>query len=160
MSIDRGALWLFRQEWHIDAAPVASDLAAYGKLLLICCTGDGSIRPQERAWICDYLSELDCPQEMIDALIEYEGGQDPKDLIGSFKAIGEIRRALIFDAVRACSADRELHPGEVLAIRELCKLLALPLEFVDDCVDLYAEEQLLRNSVLDLVFPQDEHEHH
>ena len=59
----------------------------------------------------------------------------------------------IYDAIRACAADGELHPQELRAVEQAASALGISTTTVGDLVELYYEEQYLRAKRLRKLFP-------
>ncbi|MFI7424897.1 hypothetical protein [Nonomuraea sp. NPDC049684] len=67
--------------------------------------------------------------------------QDLAELVGASSAIGASTRSLTYDALRACAADGELHPGEIEAVRTMNARLGHPDALADQWLELHQEEQ-------------------
>lgn len=59
----------------------------------------------------------------------------------------------MYEAIRACSADGDLHPDELRAIEKAASVLGISMTTVGDLVELYYEEQYLRAKRLRKLFP-------
>jgi uncharacterized membrane protein YebE (DUF533 family) len=107
------ASWVIRQEWNIDITKLgAPDFESYGKALFICANGDGKITPPEREWILGYFAAAGYPDSIIEMLSTYDGSGNIDELVKSSVPTQQSIRTLVYDAIRACSADGEFNAGE------------------------------------------------
>ncbi|NUR25187.1 MAG: hypothetical protein HOV83_04955 [Catenulispora sp.] len=148
-----GSQWLFKQEADYGTVPDERSFAAYAKAVMVCANGDGEIAPAERAWIVGRFAALGASPDLLSELRDYPATQDLAELVGASSAIGSSTRSLIYDALRACAADGELHPGEIEAVRTMNARLGHPDALVDQWLELHQEEQRLRARRLELIWP-------
>ncbi|MEV0622648.1 hypothetical protein AB0I81_55675 [Nonomuraea sp. NPDC050404] len=62
-------------------------------------------------------------------------------------------RGLIHDAIRACSADGELHPAELGRIRAMNRLLGHPENLVDEWIAYHRQEEAIRLRRATMIWP-------
>ena len=124
------------------------------KILLTCANGDGRLTEEERNWVVGYTSALGGPPELIEELRTYTPRESLKRLIHHQQRIMQFARALVYDAIRACSADGTLSPFERGLVFELASQLGVPKDVVQQLEDLYAEDRALRQRRLDLIWAE------
>ena len=105
MADNPHASWFFKYEWDFDAIPTGGEFSNYMRALLCCANGDGQLQPGEREWVVGYAGTLGVPDELLDELRGYPADDDIAELIKDDTAVRDSRRAIIYDAVRACAAD-------------------------------------------------------
>ncbi|MEZ7129046.1 hypothetical protein ACBR40_27260 [Nonomuraea sp. AD125B] len=148
-----GSQWLFKQEADYNTVPDAPNFAAFAKAVLTCANGDGEIAAAERAWVIGFFAALGASPDLLAELRDYPATQDVNELVGSSPAVAASTRALIYHALRACSADGGLHSAELTAIRAMNAHLGHPADLVDQWLELHQEEQRLRARRLELIWP-------
>ncbi len=154
MSTDAGQQWLFKEFWGFESVPVDIDFDIFMKVLLNCANGDGQLTAQERAWVVDYTAALGGPPYLIEELRRYPATEDIATLVAQRETVRQSARALVYDAIRACSADGELQPGERDLVVGLASTLGVPAEIVQQLETLYAEDRRIRQERLDLIWPR------
>ncbi|MFC4112866.1 tellurium resistance protein [Nonomuraea zeae] len=150
---DTGLRWLYKKDWDFDSVPDGGTYEAYTKALLICSNGDGQITEEERAWVLGLAAALDAPAPLMEELRTYPATEDVHDVLARSENAAANKRALIYDAIRACSADGSLHPDELSAIRKMNHHLDHPDELVDQYLALHEQEQRLRAERVRLTWP-------
>ncbi len=149
----RGLLWLLNETLSFKQIPPPMDYEGFGKLLLTCACGDGRITAAERAWVVGYLDAYGAPEAALEALAKYDGRGSVAEIIEGSPTIKMSATSAIYEAIRACSADGELHPSEVRAIEGAASKLGIAAATVRDLVELHHEEQFLRAKRLRKLFP-------
>lgn len=150
---NRGLLWLLNETLSFKLIPPPMDYEGFGKLLLTCACGDGRITAAERAWVVGYLDAFGAPESALDVLLEYDGRGDLKQIIDSSATIKMSATSAVYEAIRACSADGELHLQEVRSIEQAAAALGVDVATVRDLIELYHEEQFVRAKRLRKLFP-------
>jgi hypothetical protein len=150
---ERGLLWLLNEHLSFKQIPPPMDYEGFGKLLLTCASGDGRITAAERAWVIGYLDAFGAPQAVLDTLSVYDGRSALKQIIESSPTVKMSATSAVYDAIRACAADGDLHRDEIRVIEEAAASLGLAPSTVRDLMDLYHEEQFLRAKRLRRLFP-------
>ncbi|MFE0062980.1 hypothetical protein [Streptomyces sp. NPDC059003] len=148
----RGDAWLFKHDWGFDTKPSAGDFDAYMRSLLVCAKGDGAVSAEERNWVLGYCAALGGDPELIQRLETYPADDELTELVLREPVVDASRRALVFDAIRACDADGELASGELESIREMAGLLGVA-DSVDRLHELYRQEEKARADRLAVIFP-------
>ena len=117
---------------------------AYAKAIIVCAAGDGDISERERAWLVGYLVSAGDSDAVIDEIRTYTGDDDLQDLINSSEYMSLTARPMLYDALRACSADGELSEGERARIADAASRLGVPAEVVAELEEIVQEEAKLR----------------
>jgi len=140
--------WLGWEQYELPAEAAGqvseADNLAYAKALMSCAAGDGEISPAEREWIVGYLTTAGDPEAVVDAMADYDGGDEIGDLLGLSPILGLTGRALIYDALRACASDGELSPGELDRIGSTADGLGISRDVVAELEQIVDEEKALR----------------
>jgi uncharacterized membrane protein YebE (DUF533 family) len=147
-----GAEWLFQKDWAFDGRPTAYDQEQYARALMICAAGDGTVSRKERDWVKGYFAAFGAGQELVDLLETYDGKDSLESVLAGSPAVAASSRALVHDAIRACSADGDLHPDELADIRKMNTLLGHEDDLVDRWREHYREEERLRQRRADLIW--------
>ena len=154
MSRERGSLWLFKELWGFDAVPSVGDFDVFMKAVLACANGDGQLTARERDWVVGYCAALGGPDTLVEELRAYPADEDVRELVERRPPVVQSRRALVYDAVRACAADGEYSEGERAVVRRLAAQIGVPEDIVQALEDIYQDEQTIRQKRLDLVFSE------
>ncbi|MGH2717272.1 MAG: hypothetical protein ACRDJU_01675, partial [Actinomycetota bacterium] len=119
----RIAEWQFKQQWDFVSIPGQQEFAAYAEALFAAASGDGVIAPKERSWISGYFACLGMP----DVGIARFGTADPSvmgpainDHLHAFldSPAGPFNRGLVYDCIRAASADDAYNPSESARVHQ------------------------------------------
>lgn len=121
-----------------------ADNMAYAKAITVCAAGDGEISQHERDWIIGYLTSAGSPEEVIEAMRTYEGGDSIEDLVNSSPGMKFTGRGLIYDALRACASDGELSSDERARVVSAASRLGIETDVVDAIEAIVNEETALR----------------
>jgi uncharacterized membrane protein YebE (DUF533 family) len=151
---DEGLLWLLRENLNFKSKPPVSDYENYGKALITCANGDGRITKEERGFILGYFDAFGCEPQVLDTLREYEGGEDMSDIINRSPLLQATARASVYDAIRACMADGELHPDEKNTVSKMASSLGLTEFDVQELIDVYTEELEVKEKRQRLTYPE------
>jgi uncharacterized membrane protein YebE (DUF533 family) len=153
---DRTALWILDELWNappeVTGTLTDDDNLEYGKALFCAANGDGRITDAERDWILGYLRAAGHSADNLEALRAYDGEQDFESLF-TRGAQQLAARVCVCDAIRACGADGELAAEEVETVRRMAERLDIPGEVVDEFVEIYRQEQELKERRVALAFP-------
>ncbi|MQY06807.1 tellurite resistance TerB family protein [Actinomadura macrotermitis] len=148
-----GSAWLLRKDWSFETEPTVHDKEQYGKALLTCAAGGGEISQEQREWVKGYFAAFGSPQELIETLDAYDGQESLESILSQSEAATACSRVLIYDAIRACSTDGKLEPGELARIRKANRLLGHDDQVVDDWVEYYQEEVRMQERRTKLMWP-------
>jgi uncharacterized membrane protein YebE (DUF533 family) len=140
--------WLGKETFGVPTEMTMSISAeenlAYAKALVVCAKGDGEITPDEREWLIGYSVTQGHPQEVVDAIRTYEGGDPIEDLLSASPNMPAYRRFLVYDALRACASDGDLAAQERQRVVAMAELMGVPADVVDDLEQIVQEHQALR----------------
>ena len=140
------SMWVLREEEGFSVLPRPADLEIYMKSLLICANGDGRLTTEEREWVLGIGSAMGLPAETVQALETYEAKDDLKALLGGGVQTGKgAPRSLIYNAIRACLADGELHADEWAAIHKAASIMQVPTEVGEELGDIARAQAKLRS---------------
>ncbi|MFO0592680.1 MAG: DUF533 domain-containing protein [Polyangiaceae bacterium] len=145
--------WFFKQEWGFQSAPNKVDFEAFGKALIHCAGADGELAPEEREWILGYLASHGAEESTIEMLSTYKADQSIHEVLAPSSIAQGGRRAFVYDALRACSADGELHDLERAAVTKLATDLGLPEGTVPQLEAAYRAESEAKARRIALIFP-------
>jgi hypothetical protein len=146
--------WFFKHEWGFKAVPPAEDYPAFGKALLVCVNGDGELTPPERDWVLGYLASKGATLRLLGELEEYAATDDIVNVVSKSHIVNRARRAIVFDAIRACSADGDFSPGERATVRKLGAALGVPADVIDQLEQAHLDEVKATTRRIHLVFPE------
>jgi uncharacterized tellurite resistance protein B-like protein len=153
-----GAEFLYNTHFGFATAPSKTnpaDAVSVAKLLFSAVNGDGKITPEERAWIKGYWAAKAYSQELIDGL-------DAMKPLPAAEVAPLLREgtlpfsglAIIYDAIRAASADHDFAPGERDVIMHFAKVLEIKPEIVAQLEQIVHDEEELKKRRVALLFPK------
>lgn len=151
---DEGLLWLLREYLNFKSKPPMSDYENYGKALITCANGDGRITKEERDFVLGYFDAFGCEPHILDILREYEGGEDMAEIINRSPLLQATARASVYDAIRACMADGELHADEKATVSRMASSLGLNDFDVQEIIDVYVQELEVKAKRQKLTYPE------
>ncbi|GGZ39888.1 TerB family tellurite resistance protein [Streptomyces poonensis] len=145
--------FLFREFWGFDKPPTPSNFEVYAKALLVMANADGELADEERNYVLSLIAGMGGQPALIEELRNYPATEDIQNLLSRDKDVHASARALVFDAIRACSADGILHPRELAKIYEVARDLSIPPEVVDELQDLYTRMRRNVGQLFQLTYP-------
>jgi len=148
-----GVYWIFAERCGLNDIPGSSSYDSYMKSLLICANGDNELTQAERDWIVGYASALGAPDQVVEKLKTYPADEDIDSVISRDAAANASRRYLVYDAIRACSADGEYSSGERETVTKMAAKVGVDAEIVKQIEEICTEEAKLREKRLALLFP-------
>ena len=155
---DVGAVWLLKEHW--GAPPEVIDLLtdeenlAHAKSVFVAANGDGRLHDAEKEWMIGYFTAAGASPSTINALKSYTGGDEFEDFFAMEGVRRIAQRSCIWDAIRACGADGDLAEEELSTIHQMASRVGVPPEVVDEFVEIYKQEQDLKQRRIQLAFPQ------
>jgi hypothetical protein len=160
-----GQGWLFHERfgYAYDKIPPGLAFEAYGKSLLMCASGDGTVSEDERAWVVGYFAAFDSPAEITQALKDFDDTPDftrpDTPDIGDQVAIGDTiankgRRWLVWDALNACSADGPITDTERSRVQAMGTQAGIEPEVIEQIFQLHQAESDLKKKRIDLLWPE------
>jgi len=145
-------LWLHGETYGFKNVPSTKDHETIIKSVLICAKADGILTPEERNWIVGRAAALG--SDGYELAKNYPADEDVIDVLNQASAVNNSgRRAVIYLAIKTCSADGELHPDEMTKIYEVAEKLGLEKEVVNHLKELCADEAKVREKRIGLLFP-------
>lgn len=145
-------LWLHSETYGFKSLPSTEDHEIIIKSVLICAKADGVLAPEERSWIVGRSAALG--SDGYELAKTYPADEDIIDVLSQASAVNNAgRRAVIYLAIKTCSADGELHPDEMAKIYDIAKKLGLEKEVVNYLKELCVDEAKVREKRIGLLFP-------
>ena len=120
-----------RRNWYLRlergfSEPVPLSIAkTYFKALLVFARGDGVLSERERSWVVGFAALLGHSDEFLQFVHSYSADDNIDELIEELNASQEAQRALLYDAICACTADG-YHELEQQRIHRVAKSLGIP----------------------------------
>ncbi len=149
-----GSKWVFDDMWSFTADVSQPVLLEFFKALIVCANGDGEIADAEREWCLGYCAATGATAETLEALRAYDGDEDIHEVIVRGRHHGTAHRPIIYDSIRACSADGELSDAERATILRMAAEIGVSDEEVAEFERIYAEDRALRARRIKAVFPE------
>ena len=147
-----GVYWLFNEKCGFKDIPGFPAFDSYMKALLICANGDNELTQAERDWVVGMASAYEAPAQLIEELKSYKADEDIDAVISRDAAANACRRYLVYDAIKACSADGEYSSGERKTVTKMAAKLGLDSEIVKQIEEICIEDTLLREKRLAMLF--------
>lgn len=151
---ERGHLWLIKDKTDIGAFPSAEIFESYIKAVLVCANGDGKLAPEERDWAVSHFAALGAPDSVLDELKSYKADEDIEKIASATPVTNVSRRFLVYDAIRACSADGSYSDPERATVIRMAAKLGIPEDIVRQIEEVCLEETRLREKRLTLLYPE------
>ncbi len=148
------AKWIFKQLRDFDNVPPKEAIIVYAKALLVCANGDGNLAPAEKDWIIGLTATRGASDAELEELMNYPATDSIEQVIASNQIIFEYaKRAIIYDAIVACSADNEYSEGEKAVVHKAASLIGVSEDVVGQLEEIYTEEKTLFNRKIQLLLP-------
>ena len=148
-----GSKWVFEDMWSFTADVSQPVLLEFFKALIVCANADGELTDEERAWCIGYCAATGATAETLAELQSYAGDEDILAVIERGRHLGTAHRPVIYDSIRACSADGELSESERATIRKVAAVVGVSDEELTEFERIYAEDRALRERRIAAVFP-------
>lgn len=149
-----GFLWSFKDKANFSTLPNDDVFECYMKAVLICANGDGSLTPAERDWAVGHAAAFGASDWLVDELKSYKADEDIEQIISATPEANACRRFLVYDAIRACSADEAYSDRERAMVTRMAAKLGLSADLVRQIEEVCLEEARLREKRLTLVYPE------
>lgn len=153
-SRETGFLWSFKDKANFNALPDEKTFESYMKAILVCANGDGTLAPEERDWAVGHAAAFGAPDWLVDELKTYKADEEIESLVSVTPETNASRRFLIYDAIRACSADGAYSDRERTLVIRMAAKLGLSEELVREIEGICLEEARLREKRLKVVYPE------
>ncbi|MGH9226911.1 MAG: hypothetical protein ACRD2W_24710 [Acidimicrobiales bacterium] len=148
-----GGLWLLREMWGFPAGVPEDERLEYLKLIMACARGDGVLSSREPDWVIGYGAACGAHQSTVDALAGYDGDEDVVAIVDrNLPAAAGWARVAVFDAIRACAADREYNGEEKQAVRRIAARLDRGEDVVAALEAVHEAEQDVKARRVGLIF--------
>jgi len=148
-----GSKWVFDDMWGFTADVSQPVLLEFFKALIVCANADGELSEAERAWCIGYCAATGATAETLEELSNYDGGEDINVVIQRGRHLGTAHRPVIYDAIRACSADGELSDGERATIAKVAAEIGVTDEELAEFERIHGEDLAMRERRVKAVFP-------
>jgi len=150
----QGMLWLFKEKANFGKIPSIEAFTSYMKSVLICANGDGKLAPEERDWVVGQTSAFGAPDSLVEELKSYKADEDIEQVIALTPESNVSRRFLVYDAIKACSADGEYSDLERATVTKMAAKLGISQDVVKQIEEICIEEAKLREKRLELMYPE------
>ncbi|MFN6519137.1 MAG: hypothetical protein RMY29_032235 [Nostoc sp. CreGUA01] len=150
----QGLLWLFREKANFGQIPSIEAFTGYMKSILICANGDGKLAPEERDWVVGQACAFGAPDSLVEELRSYKADEDIEKVIAVTPESDVSRRFLVYDAIKACSADGEYNDPERATVTKMAAKLGISQEMVKQIEEICIEEAKLRQKRLEMMYPE------
>ncbi|MGR9054185.1 MAG: TerB family tellurite resistance protein, partial [Gammaproteobacteria bacterium] len=149
------AKWYYKELWGWDLDSICEGPVreTFLKSLMVCAAGDGELSDEERNWVLGRAAAAGAPDELLESLKTYPADEDINEVVGRTLATNKSRRAVVYFAIKAASADHEYGEEERAKIREMAASLGIPATEVAQLEILVAEEAVLKLKRISLCFP-------
>ncbi|MEB3341881.1 hypothetical protein [Okeania sp.] len=155
------AKWYYKECWGWDLEKMATaeelanhiDLGPFLKSLLIVANGDGELSPEERKWVIGRGATAGAPESLLKELETYPANEDISQVVTDASVVSKGRRAVIYFAIKAASADQEYAEGEKATVRKMAKAIDISEEVVQEIEALCVEEEQVKQKRIALCLP-------
>jgi len=157
---ERAAAWTAKTQWDFDELPHPDGFRFYMSSVMFCAASDGVLDPKERNWVLGYAAALGAPTELIRDLermsaqslkVQNLGPDFEKFCQRTDKRSAAAKRGIIYDAIRAASADGVFAVDERKSVVDLAVKFGLSKEVVIELEALVAEEKKIKERKAGLV---------
>ena len=148
-----GSKWVFDDMWSFTADVSQPVLLEFFKALIVCANADGEITDAERAWCIGYCAATGATADTLAELQDYDGAEDILEVIERGRHLGTAHRPVIYDSIRACSADGALSDAERATILKVAAKVGVSDEEFAEFERIYADDRALRERRVKAVFP-------
>ncbi len=149
--------FMYRAHFGFESAPPKTNpevVNSMAKAVFSIINGDGKVTPKERAWVKGYFATKGYGEDVVDSIDTMEAL--PVEQIVALMAESILRfgaNVLLYDAIRAASADRDYPAGEHATVMKVAAALGVSAKTVASIEALVKEEQELLNRRVALLFP-------
>lgn len=149
------ASWYFGELWGWSPreVPTPSASGTFIKAALVCANADGSLSEAERNWAIGRAALSGAPEPVLEELGQYPASDDIESLLVAAGPTSQLRRALIYIAIKAASADRDYHEDERRVIARAAATLGIHAAEVAALESIVEQEARLKEERVRLCFP-------
>ncbi|MBA3538019.1 MAG: hypothetical protein H0T79_00175 [Deltaproteobacteria bacterium] len=149
--------FMYQTHFGFESAPSKTNpeiVDSMAKAMFSAINGDGKITPKERAWVKGYFAT----KGFSDAVVDSVDTMQPLPVEEVVTLMSESilrfgRNLLIYDAIRAASADREYPDGERTTVATVAAALGVSPKTLEAIEKLVKEEQELLTRRIALLLP-------
>ncbi len=149
--------FMYRTHFGFDSAPPKTNPEVVNKMakaVFSIINGDGKITPRERAWVKGYFATKGFGQEVVDSIDTMQALPVEEIVVLMSESILRFgANGLLYDAIRAASADRDYPAGEHSTVMQVAAALGASTKTVTAIENLVLEEQALLARRVALLFP-------
>ncbi|MDY6805213.1 MAG: TerB family tellurite resistance protein [Cyanobacteriota bacterium] len=151
----RAVNWYYQDTWGwaSEDIPPTEVHSTFLKAQLIAANGDGKLAPEERQWALGRAAAVGYPEELLQELEDYVADENIAEVISQTKTTNKSRKSVIYFAIKACAADGVYHDEEKEVVRQAATALGISEDVVEEIEKLCAEEELLKEKRIQLLFP-------
>lgn len=147
------AQWYFKQSRDFDTVPPESTTEIYGKALLICANGDGTLAQKERDHVIGVIAASGASEAILEELKNYAATDNLEEVIATDKSIFEKGKAsMIYEAILTCSADGEYSEGEKALVSKAASLIGVSEDVVKQLEEICEEEKKLFKRKIQILY--------
>lgn len=161
---DRAALWVAKNQWDFTELPHPEGFKFYMTSVLVCASADGVLHENEKSWIVGYAAAMGAPIELVRELESAKTAADVERLkarhlgedFAKFCARTDSRsaaskRGIVYDAIRAASADNDFAVSERQSVVDLAVKLGLTKDDVTALEALNNKEKAVQAEKASLI---------
>ncbi|MDB4962935.1 MAG: uncharacterized protein JWP01_2934 [Myxococcales bacterium] len=151
------AEFMYRTHFGFESTPPKTNpevVASMAKAVFSIINGDGKITARERAWVKGYFATKGFGEEVVDSIDSMQA-LPVEEIVGlmSESILRFAANVLLYDAIRAASADRTYPVGEHTTVMAVAAALGVSTKTVTMIENLVQEEQELLTRRVALLFP-------
>jgi uncharacterized tellurite resistance protein B-like protein len=148
-----GALWTLNDLFGLAQPSEEAVDQVFNQAALLCCGGDGEVSEDELRWLLGFAAAKGADEAELQRLQEMSKSIDIK-LLGELEIPERLKKALIYCATKASSADGVYHVMEGEMIRRIANRLGVSDYIVEQIEDLCRREDELRLRRIQLLAPE------
>jgi tellurite resistance protein len=150
---NRGAMWIFNYLFGFSTLPDKEIDNLFNEAALLCSGGDGEVSGEELQWLLGFAAAKGADSETLSRLEAMSSSIDTS-LINNMEIPENLKKALIYCAINASSADGIYHVMEGEMIRKIANNMGLSDYIVEQIEDVCQREDELRLRRIQLLFPK------
>lgn len=148
-----GAIWIFNYLFGFSELPDKEIDDLFNKAALLCNGGDGEVSDAELQWLLGFAAAKGADIDELSRLKEMSSSIDTS-IIHTMEIPEKLKKALIYCAISASSADGIYHVMEGEMIRKIANSMGLSDYIVEQIEELCEREDDLRLRRIQLLFPK------
>ncbi len=148
-----GAIWIFNYLFGFSELPDKEVDDLFNEAALLCSGGDGEVSGEELQWLLGFAAAKGADRDALSRLEEMSSSIDTT-LINTMEIPEKLKKALIYCAISASSADGIYHVMEGEMIRKIANKMGVSDYIVEQIEDVCEREDELRLRRIQLLFPK------